>query len=179
MPTIQPIDLQQPGAAEQIINTVRANLGGVPNIFATMAHSPAALEGFLGLSSALQKGVLPPAVGEQIALAIAGQNQCDYCASAHTVMAKGAGVDEGEISRNLQGSASDEKTNQMIAFALAVVADRGQVSPEQVDALRRVGVTDQELIELIAHVGLNIFTNYFNHVVGTDIDFPHVTTSAG
>ena len=31
---------------------------------------------------------------------------------------------------------------------------------------------DAEIAEVVAHVGLNIFTNYFNNTAETDIDFP-------
>ena len=35
--------------------------------------------------------------------------------------------------------------------------------------------TDGEIAEIIAHVALNVFTNYFNRAAQTDIDFPLVT----
>jgi len=59
----------------------------LPNLFRLVSNSPAALQGYLGLSSALSKGALPAATRERIALAVAigfpavasGQNEyCDY-----------------------------------------------------------------------------------------------------
>ena len=172
MPQIQPIDRTQPGAAADIIEGVRAKLGVVPNIFATMARSPAVLEGYLAFSDALGTGALNAAVREQIALAIAGANQCDYCASAHTLLAKGAGVAETEAHRNLRGEASNPKVAAIIAFARDVVETRGRVSEASLDQLRDAGVSDTEIVEVLAHIGLNLFTNYFNHVANTEIDFP-------
>jgi AhpD family alkylhydroperoxidase len=98
MPNITPIDLQQPGAAAEIIATVKARTGGVPNIFATMAQSPAALEAYLAFNGALSGGNLSPTLREQIALTVAGENACDYCASAHTFVAKSVGVDASEAA---------------------------------------------------------------------------------
>lgn len=44
--------------------------------------------------------------------------------------------------------------------------------------LRDAGTTDSEIVDVWAPVGLNIFTNYFNRVADTEIDFPFVTATA-
>lgn len=180
MPNISPINLDQPGAATQIIAAVKAKVGAVPNIFATMAQSPAALEGFLAFNGALSSGLLSAAVREQIALAVAGENSCDYCASAHTFIAKAAGVDATEAARNLAGSATDPKVAAILGFARDVVRSRGLLADpaRSLNELRDAGLTEAEIVETLAHVGLNLFTNYFNHVANTEIDFPFVTAVA-
>lgn len=178
MPNISPINLDQPGAANNVVSAVKAKLGAVPNIFATMAQSPAVLEGFLAFSDALASGALSAGVREQIALAIAGESECDYCASAHTAVAKGAGIDKAEAALNLAGAATDPKVAAIIDFARAVVRSRGWVQGSALDDLRNAGISDAEVVEILANVGLNLFTNYFNHVAGTEIDFPLVTTAA-
>ena len=180
MPNISPINLDQPGAATQIIAAVKAKVGAVPNIFATMAQSPAALEGFLAFNGALSSGLLSAAVREQIALAVAGENSCDYCASAHTFIAKAAGVDATEAARNLAGSATDPKVAAILGFARDVVRSRGLLADpaHSLNELRDAGLTEAEIVETLAHVGLNLFTNYFTHVANTEIDFPFVTAAA-
>ncbi len=180
MPNISPINLDQPGAAADIVNAVKAKVGGVPNIFATMAQSPAALEGFLAFNGALGSGILSAAVREQIALAVAGENSCDYCASAHTFVAKAAGIDASEAARNLVGTATDPRVAAIIGFARDVVRSRGLLADpaRSLNELRDAGLTEAEIVETLAHVGLNLFTNYFNHVANTEIDFPFVTAAA-
>lgn len=177
MPNLTPIDPDRPGAASDILAAILKSAGRVPNIYATMAHSPAALEGFLAFSGALESGVLNAALREQIALAVAGENRCDYCASAHTFLATRAGVDADETARNLAGDASDPKTAAILRFVRTVVHSRA-ARPESVTALgelRDAGIGDAEIVETLAHIGLNLFTNYFNHVVDTEIDFPRIT----
>ena len=180
MPNISPINLDQPGAATEIVNAVRAKVGAVPNIFATMAQSPAALEGFLAFNGALGSGILSAAVREQIALAVAGESTCDYCASAHTFVAKSAGIDGSEAARNLAGTATDPRVAAIISFARDVVRSRGLLADpaRSLNELRDAGLTEAEIVETLAHVGLNLFTNYFNHVADTEIDFPFVTAAA-
>jgi len=165
------------GKAGDLFKAIKSQMGGVPNIFATMAQSPAALEAFLNFNTALGQGVLAPALREQIALTVAGKNECDYCASAHTVMGKGAGLDTEELQRNLNGDSEDAKTQAVLKFSQSVVDKRGGISEEDLNALRNAGYQDESIIEIIAHIAINTFTNYFNRIAQTEIDFPVVNTT--
>ena len=165
------------GKAADLFKAIKNQMGGIPNIFSTMAQSPATLEALLNFNTALGQGVLAPSLREQIALTVAGKNECDYCASAHTVMGKGAGVDSDELQRNLQGDSDNAKTQAALTFSQTVVENRGGISDEDLSALRDAGFQDEEAIEIIAHIAINTFTNYFNRIAQTEIDFPVVTTS--
>lgn len=162
----------------ELLEQVRKQMGGVPNILATMARSPATLGAFLGFSGALAGGRLPTAMREQIALAVAGANQCDYCASVHTALAQNQGVPSDERSRNLEGKSSDARTQAALTFSTLIVDTAGHVSGKDLDAVRKAGFSDEEVVEIIGNTVLNIFTNYFNHIAGTEIDFPFVSASA-
>lgn len=178
MPRIQPVvHSEATGDAKALLDGVQSALGIVPNIFATFVHSPKALEGFLSLNQALGAGKLPGALREQIALAVAGANTCDYCASAHSALGKGQGLSGDEINENLSGRSADAKVQAALTFVGKVVADRGQVGDADVQALRDAGFGEGEIVEIIFHVGVNILTNYFNHIVDTEIDFPAVSAS--
>ncbi|MGE3703621.1 MAG: carboxymuconolactone decarboxylase family protein [Hyphomicrobiaceae bacterium] len=172
IPQIDPA--KAPKAVAATLDAVKAKLGVVPNIFKTMAQSPAVLNGYLGFSGAIGSGKLPAALREQIALAVAGQNACDYCASAHTALGKMAGLTADEMKRNLTGLASDPKAQAAVTFAGRIVASRGLVSDAEVATVRAAGFSDEEIVEILGNVVANIFTNYFNHLTATDIDFPKV-----
>jgi uncharacterized peroxidase-related enzyme len=156
---------------------VKAKLGKVPNLLATMAQSPAVLEAYLGFSGALDNGSLDAKRREQIALTVAGVNGCDYCASAHSYIAGVLGIDADEVARNLAGGAKDHKTAAILRFVGNVIRERGRSTnnASALNELRNEGVTDAELVEIIAAIALNIFTNYFNHIAATNVDFPLVT----
>ena len=178
MSRIKPLNLNAAtGKTQDLLNAVKSQLGGVPNIFLTLAQSPVVLEAFLNFNSALGQGTLSPAVREQIALTVAGKNHCDYCASAHTVMGKGAGISDEELEKNLVGESEDSKTQAALNFSKEVVENRGGISDASIDALRTAGYGDDELIEIIAHIAINTFTNYFNRIAQTEIDFPVVSTT--
>lgn len=165
-----------PPEAAELLGAVKEQMGAVPNIFGTMAQSPAVLGGFLGFAGALSTGVLSAALCEQIALAVAGTNRCDYCASAHTVLGAQNGLADEEIIRNLKGRASEPKVQAALSFAVQIVTQRGQLTDEDLAKVRSAGFTEEEIVELVANTLLNIFTNYFNHIADTEIDFPVVRT---
>ena len=180
MPRIQPIDrATASGDAKALLDGVKSAIGMVPNIFATFAQSPKVLEGYLALNTALGQGRLSAQLREQIALTVAGANNCDYCASAHSAVGKGAGLGAEELAANLEARSADARTQAALSFVRKVVEARGWVADADVQALRTAGFDDGEIVEIVTHIGVNTFTNYFNHIVGTDIDFPVVRASAG
>jgi uncharacterized peroxidase-related enzyme len=167
---------QVSGKTAELFTAVKSQLGVVPNLMRTIGHSPAALEAYLGFSGTLSKGVLPAKVREQLALAVAETNTCDYCLAAHSLLGKGAGLTAEAIIDARLIRAEDPKTAALLKFAAAVVEARGLVADEALSAVRAAGATDAEIIETVAHVALNILTNYTNHVAQTVVDFPKAAT---
>jgi uncharacterized peroxidase-related enzyme len=176
MPLIPAHDLQTaPAKSVPLLEAVQKQIGRVPNIFGAIANSPAALEGYLGMSGALGKGALAAPTRERIALAIAQFNSCGYCLSAHTFFGRNAArLDDAEITANRNGASNDAKADAAVRFAVKVAQQRGAVSAADVEAVKAAGYNDAQLVEIVQHVALNVFTNYFNEVFGTDIDFPEV-----
>jgi uncharacterized peroxidase-related enzyme len=165
-----------PAAARPLLEGAKKALGSVPNLFRTIASSPAALEGYFGLNTALSKGSLPAATRERIALAVAEINGCGYCLSAHTYIGKHvAKLDDAEITANRNGASNDPKADAAVRFAATIVRERGHVTDADVGAVKAAGYDDAQIVEIVAHVALNTLTNYVNEVAKTDIDFPVVT----
>lgn len=168
-----------PSASRPLLEGVKKQLGAVPNMFRLVSNSPAALASYLGLSAALNKGTLPAATRERIALAVAEINGCNYCLSAHTYLGKNlAKLDDAEITANRNGASNDPKADAAVRFAAKVARERGHVSDDDVRAVKLAGYNDAEVIEIVLHVALNTWTNYINEVAKTDIDFPVVTARA-
>ena len=175
MPRLNPIDpTRAEGKAKKLLEGVHKTLGMTPNLMRTMANSPAVLDAYLSFLKALSGGSLSAQTREQIALAVAGANACDYCASAHTAAGRGMGVEDGELALNLQGQSSDPKFAAALAFAHAILASEGWVSDEDIALVRAAGYDDGAVAEIVANVAANIFSNYFDHVAETEIDFPLV-----
>ena len=163
--------------SQEKLNAIEAKLGVVPNIFKTFAHSDAVLDFYMQGSGALGNTSISAQLRESIALTVAGVNSCDYCASAHTKIGEGAGLSAEELSQNLHGKSGDAKTQAALTFSLKLVNSQGNPNDADVQALKDAGYSDGEVLEITAVVAFNIFTNYFNHVADTDVDFPHVSTA--
>ncbi|MBL7846243.1 MAG: carboxymuconolactone decarboxylase family protein [Cyclobacteriaceae bacterium] len=167
---------QASGKTKELFNGIQGKLGMVPNMMRTMGNSSAVLEGYLQLSGALGHGTLGAKTGELIALAVAESNACDYCLSAHSFIGeKLVGIDIPSLTAAREGKSNNPKTDAALKFARALVAKRGSVTDADVAAVKAAGYTDGEVGEIVAHVALNIFTNYLNKTAQTTIDFPVVT----
>lgn len=160
--------------AKTLLDGVQKKLGMAPNLMRTMANSPAVLEAYLGFSNTLGQSSLSAKLREQIALTVGEANRCQYCLAAHTALGKMAGLGDEEIADSRRGNSTDRKTEAVLQFARKIVTERGWVSDEDVASVRTAGVNDAEIAEIVATVALNIFTNYFNHVAVTEVDFPEV-----
>ena len=175
IPTPATIDTA-PANAQPLLEAVKKQLGVVPNMFRLISNSPAALEGYVALNGALNKGSLPAATRERIALAVAEENGCSYCLSAHSYLGKTlAKLDDAEITANRRGASNDPKADAAVRFAVKLVRERGHVGEDEVRAVKAAGYDDAQVIEIVLHVALNTWTNFINVAGGTEIDFPVVT----
>jgi uncharacterized peroxidase-related enzyme len=162
------------GKAKELLDAVKSKLGMVPNISRAMANAPAVLDGYLALSGALGKGALSAKHREQIALTVAEANGCDYCLAAHSAIGKMVGLTAEQILDSRRGTSVDPKSDAVVRLARQLVEKRGRLAEADLDEAHRQGLDDAAVAEVIANVALNLFTNYFNHVAETDVDFPQV-----
>ena len=142
------------------------------NIFRSMAASPAALDVYLGMAGALSNASLSAKEREVIQLAVAQANNCDYCLAAHTMIGKGAGLSEAQTIEARRGTLADPKLDAIAKFALKIQEKRGFVSDADLAAFKKAGYTDTHVAEAIATYSLALYTNIFNHVNHTPVDFP-------
>ncbi|MDG2517996.1 carboxymuconolactone decarboxylase family protein [Lysobacter soli] len=172
IPLVNPKD--STGERQQLLGQIHSAFGATPNMFRAVANSTAALKSMWGSFGALGGGVIAPKLGEQIAVAIANRNACEYCLAAHTALGRKAGASGEEMSAAQDGQSQDPKTAAALRFALRVVEGRGQIETADVEALRGAGFNDEEIVEILAHVALNLFTNYVNVAFAVPVDFPGV-----
>ncbi|TIK68088.1 carboxymuconolactone decarboxylase [Stenotrophomonas maltophilia] len=159
---------------QALLGQVNAAFGATPAMFRVVANSPAALQSMWGSFGALGGGRLSPLLGEQIAVAIANRNACEYCLAAHTALGRKAGASSGQMAAAQIGQSSDPATAAALGFALKVVEQRAQIADGDVQAMRAAGFDDEQIVEILAHVALNLFTNYVNVAFDVPVDFPKV-----
>ncbi len=161
----------------QLFDATKKKLGKVPNLVATMAQSPAAASVYLAGSEALSKGTLTGKFREKLSIVIAQTNACDYCLSAHTFIGGKLGIPEDQLDSARDGRSPDAKEEAGLQFAKRVVEQRGHLTDEEFQEVVDAGYTQGEIAELIASVAVNTYTNYFNHLAETEVDFPLVRSA--
>jgi len=179
MPRIAPLPPETADArTDATLKAVQTKLGMLPNLFTTLARAPAALSGYLQLAESLSGGRLSARQRELVAIAIAQDNACEYCLSAHAAIGRGLGLSDEDIERARHGGAREPEDDAVTEFALLVSHTRAEVTDRELETARRAGLDDGQIIEIIANVSLNVLTNYVNRVAGTEVDFPVIALSS-
>ena len=161
------------GKSKELFNAIQSKLGMVPNMMRTLGNSPAALNGYLSFSAALGESSIGGKLGELIALTVANANSCEYCNAAHSFIGeKLVHIDAATIAAAREGKSADAKIEAALNFARTMVEKRGLVNDADVNALKDAGYNEGAIAEIIAHVGLNLLTNYFNNAAKVTVDFP-------
>lgn len=175
MALLTPIDPDvAAGDVRRMFDSLHRGIGRIPTMVRLMAHSPAVLDTYLHFNHALERTTLSATTRALITITVAELNGCDYTLSLGTSLAKQRGVGAEEIDLARAGTSRDAKTAQTLEFASNIVRSRGRVAVAEVERLREHGFTDAEIVDVVAAVVLNIFRNYFNLALGTDIDSPIV-----
>ena len=159
---------------KELLDAIQSQLGMVPNFLKVFANSPAALRAFLGLHGIASEGSLDAPTRERIALALAQQNACEYCVSAHTAIGRKAGLNGAEIEANRAGTSQDSKAAAAVKFAKALAEHNGEVTTAEILEVRNAGYGESDIVEIITHVGLNVLSNIIGKASQVEIDFPKV-----
>ncbi|HEX7987978.1 MAG TPA: carboxymuconolactone decarboxylase family protein [Duganella sp.] len=175
MSRIAIIDNSNANAEQQaLLDAIQGQLGMVPNFLKVFANSPVALRAFLGLHGVAGAGSLDLQTRERIALALAQQNACEYCVSAHTAIGRKSGLTGDEIGAARNGGSEDAKAAIAVKFATSLMEKKGEVSAVEFGQLRNAGFSDSDIVEIITHVGMNFLTNILGKASQVEIDFPRV-----
>ena len=143
------------------------------NLFKGMANAPSGLKAYLGLAGALEESTLSGAEKEAAALALGEAHSCDYCVAAHTKLGAGAGLTEDHTVQIRKGdSTGNERIDAIGNLIRALHAKKGFVDDGDLDAFKGAGFTDAEVVDVMVLFTLNTYTNYFNHMNETEVDFP-------
>ncbi len=159
---------------QEIFDNLKKAAGMVPNVYAVAANSHSGLKALLGLGETLKKGNFSGKEEEAIALAVGQTNQCGYCVSVHTALAKMRGFSESEALDIRNGQIEDVKLKALTDLAREITTSRGLPSQETTERFFDAGYSKGALVDLIGFVTLNTFTNYLNRIADTEIDFPVV-----
>lgn len=172
MNRIAPVDpATAQGRTRELFAVVQQTFGTIPNATKVMANSPPVLESFLAFSAAMGGVAIGNPLHTQLKLTASESNECHYCTALLSAVAPGAGLTPADVLSGRTASATDPRVDAGLKFGRAVLESRGQVSDEAIQAARRAGLSDADLVETVASVVLGCFTNFLNNVAQTELDF--------
>ena len=164
------------GATAEVFAQIKKVAGGIPNTFAAIgAHHPHALKAVLQADGILASGGLSRQEQEIIKLIVSEAAGCDYCVAAHSMLGKLAGV-SSEILKQVRAGqpTGDAKRDALVRFIHTLSRTSGTVSDDAFADIRAAGYSDAQLVDISLAVAVTVFTNVFNRINDTAIDFPAV-----
>ena len=164
------------GATAEVYAQIKKAAGSVPNTFATIgAHGPAALQAVLNADGVLASSTLSKQDQETIKLLVSAVAGCDYCVAAHSLLGKLAGLKPEELKNIRDGKPTgDVKRDALVRFVRRLATTGGTVSDADFAAIKDAGYSDAQLVDISLAFATNAFTNVFNRINDTPIDFPAV-----
>ncbi len=173
MSRIQKISIEQAtGETAELYSGIKKAIGVVPNLYQTVGNSSRALKTLLGIGSGIKGGLISAADQESIALAVAQSNDCDYCLAAHSTIGKMMGSPDEEVVLNRKGKSKDKKREALLSLVTEIVDRKGRVSDATYDSFLAAGFTEAHVPEVMVAVVQSLYTNYFNNLNHTELDFP-------
>lgn len=164
------------GATAEIYAQIRKAVGTVPNTYAAIgAHGPAALKAMLQADGVLAAGTLSRQELEAIKLAVSVAAGCDYCVAAHSLLGKMAGLQPETLRQIRAGEPTgDVRRDALLRFVLGLTQSSGTLDTAEFAAIKAAGFTDAQLVEVSLAIAVTSFTNVFNRINDTTLDFPAV-----
>ena len=155
------------------LDKAKAQVGFIPNMYKNMANLPALLDTYLhGYALFREEGGFTPVEQEVVFLAISHENHCEYCVSAHSMLAaKMSGVPEDAIAALRNGSeVADEKLAALDRFTRGLVRSRGNPSRKEIAAFTAAGYTEEHVLAVVLALSVKILSNYSNHLFNSELD---------
>jgi len=170
------LSLIDPSAATDqtkgLLDGLQQRLGRIPNMIRLMAHSATVLGGYLDFTYAMQRTTLPASLRNQLALVVAEATGSRYFLALAEALGRRDGLGAEEIAAARRAESRDPGARAALRFAAQMVQQRGHLPTDEAAALRQAGFSDEQLVEIVALVGLNVFRSYFNLALRTELDAP-------
>jgi uncharacterized peroxidase-related enzyme len=161
-----------PEGSRPALEKIQKSLGFIPNLMAIFANNPTVLQGFLALDAVYEKGSFTPRERQIILLAASVENNCNYCAAAHSTIAKGALHTPPEVIAALRNNTPvpDAKLNALVTLVKELVRERGYVKDETIQKFLAAGYKKEQVMELLLGIALKTISNYLDHISPTPLD---------
>lgn len=161
-----------PEASKPLLISVKIAWGFVPQLQATLAESPLALEAYDTLFNLIAaKSSLTSAEQQVVYQAINVFHGCEYCTAGHTFLSRKAGVAE-DVIRALRDEQpiAVPRLEALRRFAEIVAETRGFAGETEVDAFIAAGFSKAQVLDVVTIIATKVMSNYTNHLTRTPLE---------
>lgn len=155
------------------LQNTKDSMGMIPNMYAGMANNPALLDGYIKTYQTFRENSgFSSQEQEVVFLAIAYENNCDYCMAAHSFVADKMSKVPAEVTDAIRNDTEvpDLRLKALSNFSKIMVSKRGLPSVEDVENFLNAGYSQDHILGVITGIGVKTMSNYFNHVFNTPLD---------
>lgn len=157
--------------AAKLLKGIESGLGFIPNIFAVIAESEPALEGFVMLNEKFARSSFTEEERQIILLATSTENQCIYCVAGHTAFAQRINMSKDVVNAMREyRTLDDERLNALNVLVRALVKGKGQVDQSHVKTFLEAGYTKTHFMELVLGICVKTFSNYVSNALSIPLD---------
>jgi uncharacterized peroxidase-related enzyme len=171
--TIEPQDASDEVRALYVDFQRRMGFPAAPNFIKAQGHSLAAASGTWGVvQNVLVRGSLPRTLKEMLFVAVSSDRKCLYCEAAHLACCRMLGVDNESLSAlaGNVGSIDPPKFRDIIRFGVKCAREPQSLTEEDFASLRRHGLRQSEIVELISMSALAVYANILADAMGIEAD---------
>jgi uncharacterized peroxidase-related enzyme len=164
---------QATGDARETLDKAKGQVGFIPNMYANMVNQPALLDIYLsGSAKFREKGGFTPPEQELVFLSISHANHCEYCVSAHSMLAAvKSGLAPEVIAAVREGTdIPDARMAALDRFVRLMVTQRGNATRKDVERFLDAGFSEQHVLSIILAISVKVLSNYANHAFNTPLD---------
>ena len=153
-----------PEAIRETILAVQEKSGFVPNVFLVLANRPDEFRAFFAYHEALmeKEGGLSKGEREMIVVATSAHNQCIYCVVAHgailRIREKNPQLAD-QIATNYRKADITPRQKAMLDFALKVSKSSYEISNADIDEMREIGFSNDDIWDIGAISALFALSN--------------------
>lgn len=161
-----------PEALKPVLERIKIANGFIPNLMAIFANNPAVLKGYLALDGAFENGSFTPRERQLVLLAASVANYCNYCAAAHSTVAKGVLHTPAEVVAAIRNNTPvpDKKLDALVTLVKELVRERGYARHEIIQDFIAAGYKKEQVMELLLGIALKTISNYLDHISPTPVD---------
>jgi len=167
-----PPESELPEEVRALMETAREKFGFVPNVLRALALRPDHFLAWWRYYDLLMRGEgrLSRAEREMIALVVSRLNDCEYCLASHSSYLRELTGDPTLPDRIVANwrrvEELSERERALLAFAEAMTLDSARLEPEDLEALRSVGLDDEAIFEAAEVAAMFNYTNRLLNALG-------------